>query len=82
VAIAVMGAGAEADTTTNTGADIYAYNNAAGLYAGVSLQGSGILPRHSWNAAYYGGNPLPEDILIRRTLDSPQANRLRDVLSR
>jgi lipid-binding SYLF domain-containing protein len=82
VAIAVIGAGAEADTTTNTGADIYAYNNAAGLYAGVSLQGSGILPRHSWNAAYYGGNPLPEDILIRRILDSPQANRLRDVLSK
>ncbi len=82
VAIAIVGAGAEADTTTNTGADIYAFNNAAGLYAGVSLEGSGILPRHSWNAAYYGGNPLPEDILIRRTLDAPQANRLRDVLSK
>ncbi len=82
VAIAVVGVGAEADTTTNTGADIYAFSNAAGLYAGVSLQGSGILPRHSWNAAYYGGNPVPEDIVITRTLDNPQANRLRDVLTR
>jgi len=82
VAVAVIGVGAEADTTTNTGADIYAFNTAAGLYAGVSLQGSGILPRHSWNAAYYGGSPLPEDILIKRTLDSPQANRLRDVLGK
>jgi len=82
VAVAIIGVGAEADTTTNTGADIYAFSNAAGLYAGVSLQGSGILPRHSWNAAYYGGNPVPEDIVISRTLDNPQANRLRDVLTR
>lgn len=82
VAVAVVGVGAEADTTTNAGADIYAFSNAAGLFAGVSLNGSGILPRHSWNAAYYGGTPLPEDILISRRLDSPQANRLKDVLTR
>ena len=82
VAVAVVGVGAEADTTTNVGADIYAFSNAAGLFAGVSLNGSGILPRHSWNAAYYGGNPVPEDILIARRLDSPQANRLKDVLTR
>ena len=82
VAVAIVGVGAEADTTTNTGADIYAFSSAAGLYAGVSLQGSGILPRHAWNGAYYGSNATPEDILLRRTVDNPQANRLRDVLSR
>ena len=82
VAVVVDGVGAEADTTTNTGADIYAYNTAAGIYAGVSLQGSGILPRHAWNAAYYGTNVNPEDIVIRRAVDNPQANRLRDVLTR
>ena len=82
VTVVVDGVGAEADTTTNTGADIYAFNTAAGLYAGVSLQGSGIVPRHAWNAAYYGSNPNPEDIVIRRTVDNSQANRLRDVLSR
>jgi SH3 domain-containing YSC84-like protein 1 len=82
VAVAVVGAGASASTTTNGGADIYAYNNAVGLYGGVSLEGSGILPRHSWNAAYYGGNPAPEDIVLYNRLESRQADRLRDVLAR
>ena len=82
IAVVVFGAGASAATTTNVDADIFAFNNAVGLYGGVSLEGSGILPRHSWNAAYYGGNPAPEDIAINFRLDSPQANRLRDVLAR
>lgn len=82
VALAHVGAGAEAATTMNAGADLYAFSKAVGLYGGASLEGSGILPRHSWNAAYYGGNPAPEDIVIARRLDSPQANRLRDVLGR
>jgi Uncharacterized conserved protein len=82
VALAHVGAGAEAATTLNAGADIYAFSKAVGVYGGASLEGSGILPRHSWNAAYYGGNPSPEDILIARRLDSPQADRLRDILGR
>lgn len=82
VAVAHIGAGAEAATTTNAGADIYAYSKAVGAYGGASLEGSGILPRHSWNAAYYGGNPTPEDIVIARRLNSPQADRLRDILGR
>lgn len=82
VAVAHVGAGAEASTTGNVGADIYAFAKAVGIYGGATLEGSGILPRHSWNAAYYGGNPAPEDIVVHRRLDSPQANRLRDVLAR
>lgn len=82
VALAHVGAGAEAATTLNVGADIYAFSKAVGAYGGASLEGSGILPRHSWNAAYYGGNPSPEDILIARKLDRPQADRLRDLLGR
>ncbi|MBC7953702.1 MAG: lipid-binding SYLF domain-containing protein [Rhodospirillaceae bacterium] len=82
VAVATVGAGAQAATTTNGHADIYAFSKAVGAYGGASLAGSGILPRHSWNAAYYGGNPSPEDIIIARRLDSPQADRLRDVLGR
>lgn len=82
IALAHIGAGAEAATTANAGADIYAFNKAVGAYGGASLEGSGILPRHSWNAAYYGGNPTPADILLEHRFDSPQANRLRDVLAR
>lgn len=82
VAVAHMGAGAEASITGNFGADIYAFSRAIGAYGGASLEGSGILPRHSWNAAYYGGAPAPEDIVLQRRLDSPQADRLRDLLAR
>jgi SH3 domain-containing YSC84-like protein 1 len=82
VAVATVGAGAEASTTTNTGADIFAFSRAIGLYGGAALDGAAILPRHSWNAAFYGGNPTPESILFRRELDSSQADRLRDVLDR
>ncbi len=82
VALVVIGAGGEASTTTNGGADIYAFQSAVGLYGGVSLQGSGILPRESWNAAYYGASVSPEDIVVGGRVDSRQANRLRDLLAR
>lgn len=82
IAVAHVGAGAEAATTTNAGADIFAFSKAVGAYGGASLEGSGILPRHSWNAAYYGGNPTPQDILIARQLDNPQANLLKDRLGK
>ena len=82
IAVATIGAGASASTTTNVGADIYAFNDALGVYGGVSLEGSAILPRDSWNAAYYGGNPIPADIVLSDRVDSRQADRLRDVLAR
>ena len=82
VAVAHVGAGAEAATTSHGGADIYAFNKAIGAYGGASLEGSGILPRYSWNAAYYGGNPTPDEIIVAHRLDNPQANRLRDLLAR
>lgn len=82
VAVATVGAGAQAATTTNTGADIYAFAKAVGFYGGATLDGAAILPRHSWNANYYGGTPTPEAIVLKREIDSPQADRLRDVLAR
>ncbi|TAN78302.1 MAG: hypothetical protein EPN20_01050 [Magnetospirillum sp.] len=82
IAVATIGAGAEANTTTNVGADIYTFSKAVGLYGGAALDGAGILPRHAWNAAYYGGNPTPDDILFKRANDSRQADRLRDMISR
>lgn len=82
IAIAHVGAGAEASVSSNVGADIYAFSKAVGLYGGATLEGAAILPRHEWNAAYYGGRPWPEDILVARSVDSPHADRLRDLLGR
>ena len=82
IAVTIVGAGAEADTTTHAGADIFAFSSSAGLYAGVTLAGSGIVPRHAWNAAYYSSNPSPEDIVLTRRVDNPQDIRLKDILGR
>jgi len=82
VAVTVVGAGAEAATTTHVGADIYAFSRAVGLYGGLTLDGAGILPRHSWNAAYYGGNPTVQDVLYNRAVSNPQSDRLRGIVAR
>lgn len=82
VAVATIGAAAEASTTTNLGADIVIFAKSAGVYGGATIDGAAILPRHSWNAAFYGGNPVPEAILLRHELDTPMADRLRDSLTR
>ncbi len=81
VAVATIGAHAGAATTTNGGADIYAFATSFGAYGGASLEGSVIEPKPAWNAAYYGGHPSPRQILIARTVNNPQANALRDALA-
>jgi lipid-binding SYLF domain-containing protein len=79
LAIMVLGGGMEAATTTNFGADIYAFSRAVGLFGGGSLEGAVIKPRSTWNAAYYGRTLTPEDILHGETI-SPQADALRQTL--
>jgi lipid-binding SYLF domain-containing protein len=82
VAFATAGAGAEASTTTALGADIIAFSKNVGLFGGGALEGTVIKPRASWNAAYYGGPATADDIVLRGLKTNPQADRLRDVLSR
>jgi adenosylcobyric acid synthase len=57
VTFLVVGAGLGASTTSNLGADIYAFSlSGVGLYGGLSLEGTVLSARESWNAAYYGSN--------------------------
>ena len=58
VAIGPLGMGLEASTTTNLGADIYAFSKSVGLFGGVAFEGAKLISRNSWNDAYYGA-PAP-----------------------
>ncbi len=77
------GAGLEASTTTNLGADILAFTNAkVGAFAGASLEGAALVRRRDLNEAFYGAGATPEGIIFDGRFKNPKADRLRSVLAR
>ncbi len=81
VAAGPVGAGIEAATTTNLGADILSYSKSKGLAAGVSIEGAVITARHSRNQNYYGKSAHPRDILYHNAVSSPGTGSLLQALS-
>jgi SH3 domain-containing YSC84-like protein 1 len=70
IAVGPVGAGAQSTVT----ADLVAFTRAKGLYGGVNLDGTVVNTNAVWNDAFYGRmNVLPTDILIRKTVTSPNA---------
>jgi lipid-binding SYLF domain-containing protein len=73
VAAGPVGAGAKSTVT----ADLITFTRAKGVYGGVNLDGTVVSTNVPWNDAYYGRtNLLPPDILVRRTVTSPNASML------
>lgn len=70
LAIGELGAGANAATGMDLKADMYAFARSEGLFVGVSLEGSVIAPRETWNQQIYGQQATPESILVDRTATS------------
>lgn len=69
-------------STTATRSDIYYYaQTKGGLYAGVSLEGSGIGVRDKLNRAYYDSSVSPEQIVIERQVSHEGAGTLRRELA-
>src|SRR6266852_6233099 len=64
--LATVGAGAEASTTSNVGADIYSFSESKGLFGGVALQGAALNPKPDWDRVYYGRTIALRDIVIER----------------
>lgn len=81
VALGPIGAGLQANTTTNLRADIIAYAKTAGLYGGVSIEGSVISARESRNLAYYGTGASARAIIVDRRFSNPGADPLRAALA-
>ncbi|HEY1720599.1 MAG TPA: lipid-binding SYLF domain-containing protein [Magnetospirillaceae bacterium] len=80
LAIATIGGGAEASTTTHGGADIYVIAESKGLFGGVAVQGGIVGPQHDRDAAYYGHRATTRDIIMRRNTSNPGANALQTAM--
>lgn len=84
VAAGPVGRQAEAATDGQLKAEIYSYSRSRGLFAGVSVEGAGLLMDYDANESYYhlpGGNPA--DILAHRVPAVPvSAVQLKDLLGR
>lgn len=66
LAVGELGQGVQAATGMGLKADMYAFARSEGLYAGVSLDGSVIAPRHTMNHHMYGRGASPRSILVNR----------------
>jgi len=78
VAIGPKGAGAD----TNLTADFVTFTRAKGLYAGVSFDGASIRARDELNAAYFGQEVRPSDIIIaRKVKPNPNSKDLLTMLT-
>lgn len=64
------------------GAAIVAFVRSKGLYAGASLDGTIIQPAVDRNAAYYGADVTPVDILVRHSVANDASIGLREDLAR
>ena len=78
--IGTVGAGVEAATTTNVGADVLAFTQGIGAFAGGSLEAAALVKRNDLNEAFYAQALTPADIVIQGHGQNPAADSLRRVL--
>ncbi len=79
--VLVIGSNAEAAATTNANVDVIAWAKSKGAYAGITLEGSLIKPRDSYNEAYYGRKVAPDEIVLKGAVSNPGADTLRSTLA-
>ncbi|MCB1969699.1 MAG: lipid-binding SYLF domain-containing protein [Geminicoccaceae bacterium] len=80
IAVGRVGASVGAGTTVRFGEDVYLFSRNKGLFGGLALDGSVVLPRQDWNDAYYGAGTTPKSILNQIKPVTPQTQGLRDAL--
>lgn len=68
-----LGSNVEAATSTSLRGDIVVWASSSGAYVGLTLNGSVIEPRASFNQAYYGRPLSTRDVTVRRTVRNPGA---------
>jgi lipid-binding SYLF domain-containing protein len=82
VTLVGVGIGVEGASTTAVGADIVAFSNSAGLFAGASFEGSYLDPDHDWDALYYGPGATTRAIIMERRYTNPGAEPIRQYLAK
>jgi lipid-binding SYLF domain-containing protein len=79
-AIGPVGAGIGAGTTLNFGEDAYFFARSKGLFAGLTVEGTAILPDEEANRAYYG-RPVTVSEIAGGMIDDPASTGLRQALA-
>jgi SH3 domain-containing YSC84-like protein 1 len=82
ITLVAVGIGAEGATTTAAGADIVAFSNSVGLFAGASIEGSYLDADNDWNALYYGPGATTKAIVLDRRFTKPGAEPIRQYLAK
>ena len=80
LAVVTLGASAEASTTANLNADIVVWASSSGAYGGLTLNGSVIKPRDSYNEEFYGKAASPMTITSGHAVTNRAADPLRVTL--
>jgi lipid-binding SYLF domain-containing protein len=82
IAAGPLGRDAEAATDAQLKAEIFSYSRSRGLFAGVSLEGAGLLTDAYANEAFYGlRGGRPEDVLARRDVHLAAVDALKAQLA-
>ena len=82
LSVAAGPVGRTAEAGVAVGAAMYTYSRSQGLFAGISIEGTGIGTRDRLNAAYYGDSVDPGQILSGRVQPPAGAQKLLSVLSK
>ncbi len=82
VTMVAVGIGLEGASTAAGGADIVAFANSQGLFAGASIEGSYLDADNDWNALYYGSGATAKGVVLDRRFTNPGAEPLRQYLAK
>jgi lipid-binding SYLF domain-containing protein len=82
VTMVAVGIGLEGATSAAGGADIVAFANSQGLFAGASIEGSYLDADNDWNALYYGPGATAKTVVVDRRFTNPGAEPLRQYLGK
>ena len=76
VAAGPKGRDASAATTASMQAELLSYSRSRGVFGGVSLEGSTLMPDGDANENLYGKKVSAEDIVVKGAVPKPEAASL------
>jgi lipid-binding SYLF domain-containing protein len=80
-AVGPVGSNVGASSTTNMDVDVFSFAKNAGLFIGASVEGSVLNARLDWLKSYYGQDLTVKQVVLDRTVDNPQSNKLKSALT-
>ncbi|MBL4740180.1 MAG: lipid-binding SYLF domain-containing protein [Sneathiella sp.] len=79
-AVGPVGKNLGASTTTNMDVDVFSFAKNSGLFIGASVAGSILDAKEDWLASYYGQQVKAHDVVINRTVENAQSDKLKSAL--